>query len=87
LFGATLHSILILLPKKISSKSMKSCNRFVQQKIKSNKVPSLLLQINKLSQVHQWNPIEHKLIYELDSTFTIMLLQAEALEALPSNNY
>jgi hypothetical protein len=87
LFGATLHSIPTLLPRKITSKSMKSCNRFIQQIIKSNKVPSLLLQINKLSQIHQWNQIKHKLIDELDSTFTTMLLQAEALVALPSNNF
>jgi hypothetical protein len=87
LFGATLHSIPTLLPRKITSISMKSCNRFIQQIIKSNKVPSLLSQINSLSQLHQWSPIEHILIEELDSTFTTMLLQAEALVALPSNNF
>jgi hypothetical protein len=55
--------------------------------LKSNLIPDLLNQLTTLSKIDIWSPEDHRSADSIDAQFTQLLIQAEALCSVPTNNY
>jgi hypothetical protein len=82
-----LHTIPSIIPRKITSKSKKICDKFIQHIYDTQLVPKLLAKINSLSNITTWTKLEHKKIDEIDKSFTQILLQAEQATATPTKTF
>jgi hypothetical protein len=83
LFGASLETIPPPIRRVLSSKSKKSIEKFFQHIEKSNKIDDLLGKLTSPSQTTAWTIHQHNELETVDTTFTDVLLQAEAKCATP----
>jgi hypothetical protein len=86
LFGATIHTIPESIPRRVTSKSKKLCNKFVKLLYESEQIPPLFGRIQLLNNVQHWNTSHHKLFDQIDIEFTKILLLSEHKCAVPINH-
>jgi hypothetical protein len=86
LFGASLHTPIPQIPKRLSSLSKPMILKFINKLEKSNSLPQLYEQFQQLTQVNKWEHKHHEALEMIDTIFTKTLLEAEEHSALPSNH-
>jgi hypothetical protein len=86
LFGASLHTPLTPIPKRLSSLSKPMILKFIYKLEESNNLPSLLEKIQELNTVDKWEYNHHEQLELIDKTFTQILLSAEENSALPTSH-
>jgi hypothetical protein len=85
LFGATLPSIPEIVPRKVTSKSMKIATKFASNISTTNLIPELFKQLHNISQIKHWISNHSRELDLIDSQFTRILLEAESKCAVPTD--
>jgi hypothetical protein len=83
LFGATTHSILHSVTRRLTSKNGKGIQRFLSA-IQSSSVDALRERLTSLAEATSWSPHHSEQLEEADQQFTALLLHTESQASVPT---
>lgn len=84
LFGATTHSLLPSVPRKLTSTSHTLVKKFLTLLQETHALPPLLNRITTLANNSTWQQLDHDALESIDQEFTSILLKAESQCAVPT---